>query len=191
MTTEDQGNENDDVYFGPLVRAREDGTYRVEFPENIRQLLIWLADQLDVILDHDSPELTRLFPTAYADDPERDAGYQILARGQLVDYRREAITVLRDTAEESVLGEDQLSAWMRVVNDLRLVIGTRLDVSEDDDYFTPEQDKDHHESGEDGLAEDDPDAGLIEIYHVLGIVLSHIVDALTGTLPVILDEPTN
>lgn len=178
--------------FGPLVTAQGDGTYEMGFPDHICELLVWLSDQLDTVLDTDSPQLTRLFPTAYPGDAEMDAGYQILAHGQLVDYRRQAIQILRETAKQSSLDEDQLTAWMRVVNDLRLVIGTRLDVSEDDDFDFPDADSTDADST-DGDSTDgdpaDPDEGLTEIYHLLGLILSHIVDALTGDLPVVLDEP--
>ena len=56
---------------------------------------------------------------------------------------------------------------MHVVNDLRLVLGTKLDVSEDIDE----------------VEEDDPRFGAFEVYRVLSVVLSEIVEALTTSLP--------
>ena len=76
--------------------------------------------------------MRRLFPTAYHDDAERDREYQQLVRDELLDRRLAALDIVdshRSTADE--LDEAQLSAWMRRVNDLRLVLGTRLDVCED------------------------------------------------------------
>lgn len=161
------GSADEAPVLGPLVQPAENGTYAVAFPDHIRELLLWLADQLDEVIETDATELTRLFPTAYANDPEMDAGYQILARGELIDQRKESIAILRATSDHDLVDEAQLNAWMRVVNDLRLVIGTRLDVSENDHV----------------VAEDDPNAGMTEIYHVLGLILSEIVDALTCGLP--------
>ncbi len=149
-----------------LFRRTRDG-FAVELDPEIRVWVLGLAHQLSDLLDGDGEELTRLFPTAYPDDPERDAGYQILSRHQLIDSRREAIALMEETVEKSVLTEDELSAWMGIVNDLRLVLGTRLDVSEDDDEVDP----------------DDPDAPLHLLYHQLGFLLGEIVDALTGALP--------
>jgi hypothetical protein len=51
---------------------------------------------------------------------------------------------------------------MGAVNDLRLVLGTRLDVSEEMDEMDP----------------DDPDAPLFEVYGYLAWLLENIVAAL-------------
>ncbi len=154
------------------VELSRDGTFTIRFPEFVRELLVALSEQLDAALDDDTnPDLNRLFPTAYADDPERDAGYQVFARGELIDSRREAIALLAETAERESLTEEELSSWMHVVNDVRLVLGTRLDVSEDDHGVDP----------------DDPDFGLHALYHELGMILAEIVDGLTDALP----EPTD
>ncbi|MEM8926120.1 MAG: DUF2017 family protein [Actinomycetota bacterium] len=146
--------------------ATDDG-FDVELDDEIRPWVLSLATQLDELLDADVEELRRLFPTAYPDDPERDAGYQILARQELIDSRREAIALMQETVAKPTLTGDELSAWMGIVNDLRLVLGTRLDVSEDDHDIDP----------------DDPEAPLYILYHQLGYLLSEIVDALTGALP--------
>ncbi len=149
-----------------LFAATPDG-FAVTLDPEVRQFVLSLAQQLDELLDHDVKETTRLFPTAYTDDPERDAGYQILARQELIDSRREAIALMEETVERDTLTEDELAAWMGIVNDLRLVLGTRLDVSEEDHDVDPEAD----------------DADLHLLYHQLGYLLSEIVDALTGALP--------
>jgi hypothetical protein len=57
---------------------------------------------------------------------------------------------------------------MQALNSLRLVLGTRLDVSEDD----PRE-----------LDDDDPAVGLFAIYRLLGALVGAITDALVGTLP--------
>lgn len=152
-----------------MVRRRRDGSYIQAFNAGIPALLVDLGDQLDAMLDDDAPELRRLFPTAYAGDEEKDAGYQILARSSLTDQRRAAIETVKRTAESEVLTEEELTDWMALTNDLRLVIGTRLDVSEDDD--------------ESEVDPDSPEGNLLEIYHVLGAVLHEIVAALSSGLP--------
>jgi len=156
------------IFRNRAVRRRGDGTYVQSFHDSIPELLVDLGRQLDDILDSDDPDLRRLFPTAYPDDPEKDAGYQILARSDLTDARREAIATVRRTATSEILTEDELMDWMALTNDLRLVLGTKLDVGEDD-------------SNE--IDPDDPDAPMIEIYHLLGVVLYEIVLALSDGLP--------
>ncbi len=146
--------------------AGEDG-FSVNLTSDARQWLVAMADQLEVLLTADTADTRRLFPTAYPDDPERDAGYQILAREQLIDGRRDAIALLRKSADAETVTGEQLTAWMGIVNDLRLVLGTRLDVSEDDA----------------DIDFDDPDVDAHIAYHELGLVLSEIVEVLTTTLP--------
>lgn len=150
-----------------LVKAHRDGSYTIAFPEHLVELIAGLAGQLDGMLDDDRPELKRLFPTAYADDAERDAGYQILARGELVDQRRANVQQVLESAGEDRVDEETLMAWMQVINDLRLVLGTILDVSEDD-----------HD-----IDESDPRADGLDLYHVLGMLLESIVGALHSRLP--------
>jgi hypothetical protein len=41
---------------------------------------------------------------------------------------------MRDTLRKDTLSLDEADAWLRALNDLRLVLGTRLDVTEDLDY---------------------------------------------------------
>ena len=155
------------------VRRRSDGSFDQLFHHHIPELLVDLGGQLESILDSDDPDLRRLFPTAYPDDADRDAGYQILARSELTDARRQAVATVRRTATCDVLTEDELTDWMALTNDLRLVLGTKLDVAEDD-------------VNED-LDPDDPRAQVVNIYHLLGVVLYDIVQALSDALP----DPTD
>ncbi len=145
------------------IRRLKDGSYAFEIDGDLKRFIADLASQLHGVLGNDAPTLRRLFPTAYPDDPERDAGYQILARGELIDQRQASIDEVLRTADQKSLSHDELMAWMRTVNDLRLVLGTQLDVSEDDD----------------GPGEDDPDFDTHHVYRVLGMVLEEIVNALT------------
>ena len=110
------------------------GGVRLRFHEGEVLLLRELLDELEGLLeDPDDPALRRLFPQAH-DDPESDEQYRSLVRDQLVTGREKAVTVVRETLEKDTLGPDEADAWLRALNDLRLVLGTRLDVTEDLDY---------------------------------------------------------
>lgn len=78
-----------------------------------------------------NPDLRRLFPTAYPDDLEKAAEYDALVRDDLVAERLAAIDVMERTIDSERLSEEELLAWLSSINDLRLVLGTRLDVPED------------------------------------------------------------
>jgi hypothetical protein len=154
------------------VHRTRSGTYEVHLPAPERTLLANLADQLRELLTEttDDPSVRRLFPTAYNEDPERDREYQQLVRDELLEKRLAALTTVEETLTVAELDEEQLSAWLSGLNDLRLVLGTRLDVGEE-------------------LVDidaDDPDAPAYAVYEYLGFLLSEVVDALAEGLP----EPT-
>ncbi len=97
-------------------------------------------DQLRELLTTDSPALERLFPPPYGDDVDRNQGYAAVAHPELIEHRLAALDVVERSADATELDEDQLNAWMRSVNDLRLVLGTILEVTEDGE--APEVDPD-------------------------------------------------
>ena len=110
------------------------GGVRVRLHEGEALLLRELLGELEAKLDHpDDPALRRLFPQAH-DDPESEEQYRSLVRDQLVEGRSKAAATMRDTLRKDTLSLDEADAWMRALNDLRLVLGTRLDVTEDLDY---------------------------------------------------------
>jgi hypothetical protein len=163
----------------PLFRRRVDrvgeGRYRLRLPEEERTLLRSLADELRALISAstDDPVVRRLFPVAYHDDAERDHEYQALVRDELLDRRLAAIEVLESTAAATEVDGEQLGAWMGVINDLRLVLGTKLDVDEDMEPIDIE----------------DPDAPAHAVYEYLGFLLHEVIEALTGDLPPPVEEP--
>jgi hypothetical protein len=126
-----------------------------------RRLLVGLCGEMRELLGGDDPSLRRLFPTAYQDDPDRDAEYQILARAELHDRRLHTLQVVEETVQGKVLTPEQVTAWMQAVNQIRLVLGTRLEVDEDDDVFDPER----------------ADAPARAVYAYLGLLLDQFVEA--------------
>lgn len=150
-----------------IIRPTRSGTYRVQVLGWQQSMLTNLVDQLrDLLLDGSSPLLRRLFPTAYPSDAEADAAYADLVGDQLLAAKLDALDTVEGTIEGGEFTEEQLIGWMQAVNSLRLVLGTRLDVSEDLD------------PGD--VADDDPDKALWVSYELLTQMLAIIVDALEG-----------
>jgi hypothetical protein len=142
-------------------------------PDEERELLGELAAQLrELLLADEDPNLRRLYPTAHADDARLDREYQSLVHGSLVEGRLAALDVLESTIDAQILTEEQLGCWMGAVNDLRLVLGTRLDVSEDDHDIDPES----------------PDGPALVVYSYLGWLLEEIVAAMSAGLPAPTEE---
>jgi hypothetical protein len=116
------------------ISSDPDGGVRLSLGANEQLLLRDLLDQLEPLLtDPDDPAVRRLFPPAYTDD-EKDEQFRSLVRDQLVSGRAKSLAIVRRTLGEKALTAEQADEWLRVLNDLRLVLGTRLDVAEDLDY---------------------------------------------------------
>ena len=117
-----------------IVRDTAGGGVRLNFEEQELLLLRELLAELEVLLeDPDDPAVRRLFPPAH-DDLESEEQYRSLVRGQLVGGRAEALATVRETLARETLSPKEADAWLRALNDLRLVLGTRLDVTEDIDF---------------------------------------------------------
>ena len=152
------------------VRRTRKGDYEIRLPQPERRLLATVVPQLRAVLAEDGgaaadPNLRRLFPTAYPDEPDLDREYRGLVADDLLARRLAALDTVAETVDATRLDEEQMLAWLGAVNDLRLVLGTRLDVSEDTDL---------------SVHADDPDANSLAVYAYLGILLESIVIALSG-----------
>ena len=121
--------------FGGPFRRRRDGRYTVDVDPKLRTVLASVAEQLGPMIDADDPATTRLFPPAYVgEDTERqEAGYRALVDGALRNHHHRALDVLVETASAPTLTAGELEAWLSAIGSMRLVLGTRLDVSEDMD----------------------------------------------------------
>ena len=148
----------------PPIRRTNKGAVELDLGREERDVLELLTRQLGERLNEgpDDPDLRRLYPTAYHQDPERDAEYQILARSELTDARMASLALMRESLYGQQLSDEQLQAWLTTVNQLRLVLGTRLDIGEEDD---------------DDVDDFDDPSGERMIYHWLTFILSLILDA--------------
>ena len=81
------------------------------------------------------PVLARLLPDAYADDPERAAEFRRFTESELRSGKQAAVRAVLESLPLAggriVLDAELSNAWLGALNDLRLAIGTRLDVTED------------------------------------------------------------
>jgi hypothetical protein len=150
------------------VRAQGDGTYRVHLGRDERELLDLLAAELVQLVAADDDAVARLFPAAYRDDPAAEEEYRRLTRGSLVDGRVAALETIRRTATADRLTQPEADAWLGALNDLRLVLGERLGVTED--------------LYEDGIDPHDPRAAELSVYGWLTWLQAELVDALASRL---------
>ncbi len=152
-----------------LVRGR-DGRVRLRLQARERELLGSLAAELGERLAGDAaaPDLVRLFPPAYAEDPADEREYRELMHEELLGGKQAALRLFTASLERKALTEEELDAWLRVLNDLRLALGTRLDVSET--TFAR------------GLDPRDPDAPELSLYSYLSWLQEQAVEAAAAGL---------
>jgi Domain of unknown function (DUF2017) len=159
---------------GDRIR-RSRGGFELRLPRAEREVLQSLPGELRQLIESKDASTTRLFPPAYEDDPERQAEYQEMVGDELLQKRLQALEIVEQTVQAKRLDEEQLLAWLGALNDLRLVLGTRLGIEVETD-------------GED-IVDDDPRAPVFGLYHYLGWLESQAVDALAegidpaGTVP--------
>ncbi|GAC1409982.1 MAG: hypothetical protein NVSMB57_03190 [Actinomycetota bacterium] len=163
---------------GPFERKRRGG---VEMhlgeaeAEILEQVVGEMTEQLSM---PDRPaHLWRLFPPAYRDDVEAQQEYARFTADDLSAQRLTALemvqTVLRRGhakrgAWTTTLNDDEMAALLGVLNDARLAIGTRLDVTEET---------------EEGGEEMDPPSFAHAVYRYLGWLQSFLVDDLLDQAP--------
>lgn len=145
------------------IKRTGDDSFRINLRTDERDMIRSLIPQLRSLIDGRDPVAWRLFPNAYQHDPEKAAQYEDMVGSDLRRKRLRALETLESTVDEQTLTEAQLLAWMGAINDLRLVLGTRLDVDEESEYddFT-----------------DETDRALFAAYMVLGWLMENIVTAL-------------
>lgn len=118
----------------------------------------------------DDPALARLFPDGYVDDPEAASEFRRYTEPTLRETKRSATQIAMDSigdpGKRQMLSPEQADAWLRALNDTRLVLGERLGVTEDIEELI------------DSLADDDPRHGLVWVYDRLTYLQETLVQAL-------------
>jgi hypothetical protein len=154
------------VYYPRQIQRDVDGKVRLHLRPHEVALLRELLDELEALLeDPADPAVRRLFPPAHT-DRENEEQYRSLVGDQLLTGRMKALATVRDTLGRDRLAPDQADAWLRALNDLRLVLGTRLDVSEEIDY--------------EELDLEDPHGRELAVYGYLSWLQQQLVEALAG-----------
>ena len=153
------------------IRRRADGTFGWKLTKNEQEVLTHLAKDFRALLTAETPSsdpsLQRLFPPARTDDPVEELEYERKVGDSLLVTKLEQLTILERCAASRVLSEEDVLACMRAVNDLRLVLGTRLDVREESDPAD--------------FAGDPERRSTFELYAYLSWLLESLIDAMSGS----------
>ena len=135
-----------------------------------------LTGEMRLLLEADVPAeddvMQRLFPPAHDDECEQQA-YEELVGSELRRVKMEAL----DTVERALAGDgsarvdltdDEIEEWLRMLNDLRLAIGTRLQVDE------TKMEKPFDAS--------DPEAPALSVLHWLGWLQGAMLEEMAGEI---------
>lgn len=152
---------------GPVRRTRR-GDFELRLTPDERTILRGLPEQLRTLIENEDPTsdpaMARLYPPAYENDPIRNLEFERMAGDDLTSQRLSSIDAMEGSIDADLLSEEQLLSWLGVLNDLRLVLGTRLEITE--------------ETTEDDFAAGDPRASTFALYGYLTWLVDAIVRAL-------------
>ena len=153
------GND-DEVGLVPDFRPAPDGaTLVLDEVETaiLRQLTAEMRALLTGKHQRNDPVWERLFPAAY-ETPEDETAYRDMTGDDLTRHKLDALdmvsTGLSDGPAEITISGEQVDQWLACLTDLRLAIGMRLDV--DEEQMGTEVDPRH------------PDAQALAVLHWLG-----------------------
>lgn len=118
----------------------------------------------------DDPILARLLPDGYRDDEVAAGEFRRYTEHSLRSGKVAAAQTVLDTLPESggrvLLTQEQGQAWLRSLNDVRIALGVRLDVTEDRDDMLDRADQ------------GGPQASGLLVYDWLSLLQSSLVQAL-------------
>jgi Domain of unknown function (DUF2017) len=135
-----------------------------------------MLDDLEKLFGEDAPStpedpaLARLLPDAYQDDPQAAGEFRKYTESSLRESKKYFAQTLLDTLPPNggriKLTGDQARDWLRALNDVRLMFGVRLEVTED------------FEGQLAALGPEDPRVAAFEVYGWLGAIQESLVRAL-------------
>ena len=157
--------------FKRTIQSKGPDRFVINLRGDLRDVIAAVCDDVLAALEEDDatlhdPSLRRVFPVAHVSDESVNDAYRDLVHSDLLRTRREALERVSATARDSELDRATLETWMIGLNTIRLVLGTRLDVSEE---------------GSPRLKSDDPELPAWALYEFLGALVEMVVDALART----------
>ena len=147
-----------------LLELLGEGDFNHHYNESdpFAQLMAQLKVAPEEITVPEDPVLLRLLPTAYA-DPEAAADFRRYTeptlRGkkkQILAQIRAALEIIVDDDRAGTVEELDSDTWLMAINDLRLALGVRLEITPDSyDLFET-------------LSDDEPQKSIFAVYFWLG-----------------------
>ncbi len=153
-------------------------TFRDDEVRVLRKVAEEVVGLLTEGFDHDDPVVGRLFPDVYPDLPRESAEFRRFTEGDLKTSKIDQAGAILACLPESGSGEVRLDleaaqAWLRGLNDARLALGIRLEITDDTllDYELDE-----------AILEDpsSPRVFQLSVYSYLGYLQDSLLTAITA-----------
>ena len=128
----------------PKIVTRAGDGFVLHIGADERRVVAGLLGELRAMqTDPDAADaVTRLFPVVHPTDPAAEEEWQRLMRDELITSRSAAIDtvvgILQRPGRKVPISADEMQMFVQAVNSIRLVLGTVLEVSEDEDEVPPE-----------------------------------------------------
>ena len=152
-------------------------TFAVDEVRVLRKVAAEVVGLLTDGFDHGDPVVERLFPDIYPEDADGSAEFRRYTEGELktakIDQAGAILAVLpADGGGEVRLDPESAEAWLRALNDARLAMGTRLDISADTDLG---------EELDDAVLRDPTSTRVFQlsVYAYLGYLQESLLNAMT------------
>jgi Domain of unknown function (DUF2017) len=119
----------------------------------------------------DDPVLARLLPDAYSDDAEASAEFRRYTeeslRASKINSARAVLASLPAGGGEVVLSESECQQWLRALNDVRLALGVRLGITDENEDLMS------------GASVDDPRSAYLWVYQWLAYLQDSLIESLS------------
>ena len=153
-------------------------TFREDEVRVLRKVSEEVVGLLTEGFDHADPVVGRLFPDVYPDLPRDSAEFRRFTEGDLktskIDQAGAVLALLPEDGQGEVrLDQEAAEAWLRAINDARLALGIRLELSDDTDL---------EDELDDALREDPGSARVFQlsVYSYLGYLQESLLEAIIG-----------
>jgi hypothetical protein len=148
-------------------------------PDEVRVLRKVAGEILGLLMDgfdHGDPVVSRLFPDVYPELPEDAAEFRLYTESDLksgkIDQAGAILAALPDDGPGEVrLDGEEAEAWLRAINDARLAMGVRLDITGDVDIGDELDDAIMHDPSSSRVFQ-------LSVYAYLGYLQESLLNAL-------------
>jgi hypothetical protein len=152
---------------GPGGAGSDEGAPGTPSPDELERMLS-LSGNVEL---PDDPVLARLLPDAYSDDREASAEFRRYTEESLragkINSARAVLASLPAGGGEVVLSEPECQQWLKALNDVRLALGVRLGITDENEDLMS------------STPVDDPRSAYLWVYQWLAYLQDSLIESLT------------